>query len=91
MYQRIHSKLLSLHPIVLKVDNVSHLHAHHEAMQNSLNTESHFSIMVVSNEFNNKRLLHRHKLIYTLLDKEMKEIHALQMKLLTEEEFNKKP
>ena len=89
MYLRIHTKLLTLNPILIKLENVSHLHAHHEAMKQSTSKESHFHLMMVSNVFSHKRLLERHKLIYSLLNEEMKEIHALQMKLLTEEEFNK--
>ena len=51
-------------------------------------TGDHFSILVVSDIFNKMTLINRHKLIYHSLDKYVtKEIHALQIKAYTEEEF----
>ena len=51
-------------------------------------TGDHFSILVVSDIFNKMTLINRHKLIYQSLDKYItKEIHALQIKAYTEEEF----
>ena len=51
-------------------------------------TGDHFSILVVSDIFNKMTLINRHKLIYQSLDKYVtKEIHALQIKAYTEEEF----
>ena len=48
----------------------------------------HFSIVVISDVFINMTLINRHKLIYQSLDKYVtKEIHALQIKAYTEEEF----
>ena len=55
---------------------------------NTTGTEDHFSILVVSDIFNKMTLINRHKLIYQSLDKYVtKEIHALQIKAYTEEEF----
>ena len=51
-------------------------------------TGDHFSILVISDIFNKMTLINRHKLIYQSLDKYVtKEIHALQIKAYTEEEF----
>ena len=51
-------------------------------------TGDHFSIVVISDIFNKMTLINRHKLIYQSLDKYVtKEIHALQIKAYTEEEF----
>eukprot|EP00835_Amoeboradix_gromovi_P003505 NODE_233_length_13658_cov_0.453647.p13 type:complete len:126 gc:universal NODE_233_length_13658_cov_0.453647:1234-857(-) len=89
MYSRLQTKLLTLNPTVIKLENSSHLHAHHAAMKNINNPESHFQLTLVSEEFKNKRALERHRLVYNLLDEEMKDIHALEMKLMTHEEFKK--
>ena len=49
----------------------------------------HFSVMVISDLFKDMNLINRHKLIYRALNQFLnKEIHALQLKTLTEEEFN---
>ena len=51
-------------------------------------TGDHFSILVISDIFNKMTLINRHKLIYQSLDEYVtKEIHALQIKAYTEEEF----
>ena len=50
----------------------------------------HYSILVVSNKFANMSLIERHKIIYSIFDKEItKEIHAMQIKTYTHEEWNK--
>ena len=48
--------------------------------------------MITSNQFGGKTTIARHKMVYALLDEEMKReggIHALQMRLKTEEEVRK--
>mgnify|MGYP003630466578 CR=1 FL=1 len=51
---------------------------------------SHFNAVIVSNEFEGKRLIQRHQLVYAALgDRMREEIHALSMKTLTPEEFAK--
>tara|TARA_B100000401_G_scaffold420301_1_gene345632 strand:- start:409 stop:657 length:249 start_codon:yes stop_codon:yes gene_type:complete len=50
----------------------------------------HYSILVISNKFVNMSLIERHKIIYSIFDKEItKEIHAMQIKTYTHEEWNK--
>ena len=50
----------------------------------------HFNAVIVSNSFAGKRLVQRHQLVYTALgDRMREEIHALSMKTLTPEEFQK--
>ncbi|MGZ3157528.1 MAG: BolA family protein [Burkholderiaceae bacterium] len=50
----------------------------------------HFNAIIVSNAFSGKRLIQRHQLVYAALGDRMKaEIHALSMKTLTPEEFEK--
>ena len=51
---------------------------------------AHFEAVIVSNTFAGKRLIARHQLVYAALGDRMKqEIHALSMRTLTPEEFNK--
>ena len=51
---------------------------------------NHFSIFVISDKFLNMSLIDRHKLIYKLFEKELtNEIHALQIKTHTKEEWHK--
>ena len=48
----------------------------------------HFDAVVVSDEFNTKSRLERHRLIYRALgDKMREEVHALSMKLYTVKEW----
>ena len=53
------------------------------------NSGDHFSLLVVTNQFDALNLLNRHKIIYNLFDNYItKEIHALQLKTLTYKEYN---
>ena len=54
-------------------------------------SESHFKIVVVTNDFNNLSIIKRHKLIYKTLDHLMSKIHALSIHAFNEEEFKLKP
>lgn len=50
----------------------------------------HFQAIIVSEAFAGKRLIQRHQLVYAALgDRMREEIHALSMKTLTPEEFQK--
>ena len=50
----------------------------------------HLEAVIVSDDFSNNSLLSRHKMVYQALGNLMKhEIHALSMKTLTLEEWNK--
>lgn len=80
-------------PSYLKIVNDSAKHAHHAGIQGAANTtESHFRLEIISDKFVGKTLPARHRLVYSLLDDEIKVhgIHALQMKTKTEAEMNKK-
>ena len=51
----------------------------------------HFYATVVSAEFEGKRLIQRHQLVYAALGDRMKaEVHALSIKALTPAEFSEK-
>ena len=51
--------------------------------------ESHFKVIVVSDDFENMRLVQRHQLIYKVLSEEMKLIHAIAIHPFTKIEWDK--
>ena len=69
----------------LKIINESFMHTVPEG------SESHFNIVVVTNDFNNLSIIQRHKLIYKTLDSLMNKIHALSIHAFNEEEFKLNP
>lgn len=71
--------------VSLKIINESFMHNVPEG------SESHFKIVVVTNDFNNLSIIQRHKLIYKTLDSLMNEIHALSIHAFNEEEFKLNP
>jgi BolA family transcriptional regulator, general stress-responsive regulator len=67
----------------LNVINESHMHSRGE--------ESHFKVVITSDEFLGKRLLQRHRLINEILKDELAHhIHALSIHAYTPEEFSQK-
>jgi len=71
-----------LSPSYLKVLNESYMHNVPEG------SESHFKVIVVSDEFEGKRLLARHRIINAILADELaNHIHALAIHTYTEEEW----
>lgn len=53
---------------------------------------SHFEALIVSTEFEGKRLIARHQRVYAALGDRMKaEIHALSMRTLTPDEYKANP
>ncbi len=49
---------------------------------------THFEALIVSSEFEGKRLLERHKIVYGVLGDAMKErVHALSLKTYTPEQW----
>jgi BolA protein len=53
--------------------------------------ESHFKIVIVSNDFNNLSHIKRHKLVYKYLDTIMDDIHAISIQSFNEDEFKLNP
>lgn len=85
MQSRIKAKLTeSLSPSTLEVENQSHLHAGHAGDDGS--GESHFHLMVVSKTFSGMSKIARHRMIFGILQEEMKTIHALVIKAYSPEE-----
>tara|TARA_B100001027_G_C16209435_1_gene304439 strand:+ start:164 stop:415 length:252 start_codon:yes stop_codon:yes gene_type:complete len=68
-------------PEYLEVINESSLHAGHKSSPN--NGNSHFYIKIKANRFTKITMLDSHKLIYSLLNDEMRnQIHALRIKII---------
>lgn len=73
----IELKLLTLQPQFLEVINESHKH------NVPAGSESHFKVTIVSDEFNGKMLLARHRMVNNILVDELHSIHALVMHTMT--------
>ncbi|KAI8138162.1 hypothetical protein BJV82DRAFT_565597 [Fennellomyces sp. T-0311] len=89
----IESKLMEeFDPSTLHIVNESHMHAHHAAMKdNTTNKETHFRITLISEKFNGKSLMQRHRAVYKLLQQEIDEgVHALTLRTKTQAEIEKK-
>ena len=71
-------------PEFLEVVNESYMHNVPDG------SESHFKVTVVSNEFEGKMLLARHRLVNKTLEEELKSIHALAIHTLTPEQYFEK-
>ena len=83
--QIINTLSSSLNLSSLKIINESFMH------NVPAGSESHFKIVVVTDDFNNLSSIKRHKLIYKTLDNLMNKIHALSIHAFNEEEFKLNP
>ena len=81
--QHIYQKLnTSLNPSFIDVINESHLH------NTPPDSQSHFKVIIVCDEFNGKMPVKRHQLIYGLLADELRhQVHALALHTYTQEEW----
>jgi BolA protein len=79
----IEEKLLAtFSPLYLDVINESHMH------NVAPGSESHFKVIIVSEEFEGERLIKRHRAINTLLAAELADkIHALALHTYTKQEW----
>ncbi|KIK99058.1 hypothetical protein PAXRUDRAFT_132855 [Paxillus rubicundulus Ve08.2h10] len=78
-----------LQPSQLTITNESHLHRHHAAMraQGGGSGETHFAVQVISDAFQGRTTLQRHRMIYSALSDELaRGLHALSLKTKTLEE-----
>lgn len=81
----IETKLQSLQPQFLEVINESHMHNVPKG------SESHFKVIIVSNEFTGKMLVARHRMVNNILTDELTHsIHALVLHTMTIEEWFEK-
>ena len=74
-----------LSPSVLNLINESFMH------NVPPGSESHFKLIVVSDEFKDLTNVKRHQLIYRTLNEIMDEIHALSIHAFDEKEYNANP
>ena len=81
----INSLIGSMNITSLKVINESFMH------NVPKDSESHFKIVIVSNDFKNLSLIKRHKLVYKSLNNIMNDIHALSIQPVSEDEFALNP
>ena len=59
-------------------------------LQNMTGTMDHFNAIIISDDFIGKNLIEQHRLVYKILgDMVTNEIHALQLKTLTWEQWKK--
>jgi len=81
--QIIETKLSSNFSIEhLAVENESHMH------NVAPGSESHFKVILVSEDFNELVLIKRHRLVIKALQQEMQEIHALALHTMTPDEWS---
>lgn len=78
--ERIREKLeRELKPVELEIEDISYQHAGHMGARGS-DGETHFNLKIVSNEFEGKSLVKRHRMIYGLLQDELQSgLHALSI------------
>ncbi|KAK1629939.1 hypothetical protein QYE76_004254 [Lolium multiflorum] len=75
-----------LSPVELNVEDISYQHKGHAGVAGS-DGETHFNVRVVSNEFEGKSMLKRHRAVYDLLQDELKTgLHALSIDAKTPSE-----
>ncbi|KAF9263359.1 bola-like protein [Marasmius fiardii PR-910] len=88
----IRQKLIALEPSELAIVNDSWQHRHHAAMraQGGGNGETHFSVHIVSEAFQGKTTIQRHRMIYDILAEELQQgLHSLSLKTKTPAEIQK--
>ncbi len=84
-YDEIHAKLATLSPLSLEIKDDSAEHAGHAGAQGG---GGHYWLTIVSDVFQGKSRLERHRLIYAALgDMMQKKIHALSIQAYSPEEF----
>ena len=85
MQQHLQEQLNNIFsPKHLEVINQSHMHAGDRE-------NSHFKLIIVSDKFNNIKLIDRHRQVNKLFKEELKHIHALAIHTYTPLEWSKKP
>ena len=83
---RIEEKIVDAIPILgLEVINESHMHNVPEG------SESHFKVVVISDDFVGQRLIQRHQRVNKILAEELAgDVHALSIQAMTAEEWDNK-
>ncbi len=73
----------ALKPEILEVSNESNMHS-------GPATESHYKVVAVSEAFEGKMLIARHRMINQALSEELTKIHALALHTMTPDEYFEK-
>ena len=69
-----------LKPSFIEVIDESHLHANHNP--DAKNAGTHFKIKIISKTFQDKSNIEKHRIVYEILDSELKNgVHALTLNL----------
>jgi len=85
MQQTIEKKLTeAFQPGFLRVENETHMH------NVPSDAESHFKVTVVSDQFKDLMLIKRHRLVNKVLEDELKQIHALALHTMSNDEWLEK-
>ena len=73
--------------------SVEHLYLENESFMHNVppNSESHFKLVIVSNDFSDLSRVKRHQNIYSALSDVMNKIHALSIQAFTLDEYEKNP
>jgi stress-induced morphogen len=81
-----------LNPSHLEIIDESHKHAGHAAMKDYMRSgETHFKVVVVSDDFEGKMLIDRHRLVNDILDEELQNgVHALSIEAKTPAQWEMK-
>ncbi|WP_395344898.1 BolA family protein [Ningiella sp. W23] len=75
----------ALSPALLKVENESHMHSVPP------NSETHFKVTIVSENFDSLRLIQRHRMVNKALEEELAgPVHALALHTFTHKEWTDK-
>mmetsp|Transcript_2314 Transcript_2314/g.15380 ORF Transcript_2314/g.15380 Transcript_2314/m.15380 type:complete len:122 (-) Transcript_2314:1355-1720(-) len=84
----MHAKLeKELSPLKLSIEDNSDQHAGHAGTKGLRSTETHLAISIVSEKFSGLNQLKRHRLVYGIVDEEIKGgVHALSVTAKTPEE-----
>lgn len=83
--EQIHALLATLQPLQIEIVDDSHKHAGHEGARSG---GGHFTLHIVSTQFDGKATLSRHRMIYSALGDMMKrDIHALNIQAYTPQEL----
>lgn len=87
MTETLHKKITEAFcPTTLKITDESHKHVGHAGYQEG--GESHFHLVIVTEDFEGKSRVARHKMVNQLLAEELRtSIHALSLTLLTPTEM----
>ena len=72
---------------------VEHLFLENESSMHNVppDSESHFKLVIVSENFNDMSKVQRHQAVYSALNNVMNKIHALSIQAFNEKEFKSDP